>query len=131
MIFNTTFAQLYRLRNENVKAAQKALMRIRDLRREIEILSTNPYLKYNDHRIPGLQAEINELTKKAKHCYAVGEDAAAQINKAKDGTKLDLPVELKTPIIFNKKQNKSRIKYLEYINSDTGKARHFPPAAQE
>jgi hypothetical protein len=53
------------------------------------------------------------------------------INKAKDGTKLDLPVELKTPLIFNKKLNKSRIKYLEYINSDTGKARHFPPAAQE
>jgi hypothetical protein len=36
-----------------------------------------------------------------------------------------------TPIIFNKKLNKTKIKNLEYIYADTGKAKHFPPAAQE
>lgn len=36
-----------------------------------------------------------------------------------------------TPIIFNKKLNKTNIKKLEFIYGDTGKAKHFPPAAQE
>jgi len=36
-----------------------------------------------------------------------------------------------TPIIFNKKLNKSKIQNLEYIYTDTGRIKHFPPAAQE
>jgi hypothetical protein len=36
-----------------------------------------------------------------------------------------------TPIIFNKKLNKTKIKNLEYIYDDTGKVRHFTPASQE
>lgn len=36
-----------------------------------------------------------------------------------------------TPIIFRKKKNQLRYKSLNYINSDTGKTRHYPPAAQE
>jgi hypothetical protein len=36
-----------------------------------------------------------------------------------------------TPIIFNKKLNKSKIQKLEYIYTDTGRIKHFPPAAQE
>ena len=36
-----------------------------------------------------------------------------------------------TPEIFNKKLNKSTLNTLEYINNDTGKTRHYPPAAQE
>ena len=36
-----------------------------------------------------------------------------------------------TPIIFNKKINKSNLKTLDFISSDTGIVRHFPPAAQE
>ena len=36
-----------------------------------------------------------------------------------------------TPVIFNKKLNKTKIKNLEYIYGDTGEAKHFPPAAQE
>lgn len=36
-----------------------------------------------------------------------------------------------TPIIFNKKLNKSSLKRIEVIHSDTGIIRHFPPAAQE
>lgn len=36
-----------------------------------------------------------------------------------------------TPMIFNKKLNKSNLKKLEFISSDTGIIRHFPPAAQE
>lgn len=36
-----------------------------------------------------------------------------------------------TPIIFNKKLNKSNLKRIEAIHSDTGIIRHFPPAAQE
>ena len=36
-----------------------------------------------------------------------------------------------TPLIFNKKQKKSSFKSLLYIDSDTGKMRHYPPAAQE
>ena len=36
-----------------------------------------------------------------------------------------------TPLIFKKKVNKSLIKPLQYINSDTGKMKHYPPAAQE
>jgi hypothetical protein len=39
--------------------------------------------------------------------------------------------DLVTPAIFNKKLNKSRIKKLNYIYSDTGRIKHFPPAAQE
>ena len=38
---------------------------------------------------------------------------------------------LVTPVIFDKKLNKSRIKRLNYIYSDTGRIKHFPPAAQE
>ena len=36
-----------------------------------------------------------------------------------------------TPIIFNKKLNKTNIKKLDYIITDTGRIRHFTPAAQE
>ena len=36
-----------------------------------------------------------------------------------------------TPVIFNKKLNKSNIKKLNYIYADSGKIKHFPPAAQE
>jgi len=36
---------------------------------------------------------------------------------------------LNEPLIF--KKNKSPIKTLKYINNDTGKMRHFIPAAQE
>ena len=53
----------------------------------------------------------------------------APVNVA--GTQPGEPTKLETPVIFNKKLNKSKIKSLEYINSDTGKVRHFPPAAQE
>ena len=38
---------------------------------------------------------------------------------------------INTPLIFKKKQNRSLIKPLDYIHSDTGKMRHYPPAAQE
>jgi hypothetical protein len=36
-----------------------------------------------------------------------------------------------TPILFNKKSKNIVIKPLTYIRSDTGKTRHFTPAAQE
>lgn len=36
-----------------------------------------------------------------------------------------------TPVIFDKKLNKSVIKKLDYIYNDTGRIKHFPPAAQE
>ena len=36
-----------------------------------------------------------------------------------------------TPILFNKKSKKILVKPLKYIRSDTGKSRHFTPAAQE
>ena len=36
-----------------------------------------------------------------------------------------------TPVIFDKKLNKSNIKKLNYIYNDTGRVKHFPPAAQE
>jgi predicted ribosome-associated RNA-binding protein Tma20 len=36
---------------------------------------------------------------------------------------------LNEPLIF--KKNKSLIKTIRYINNDTGKMRHFTPAAQE
>jgi len=35
------------------------------------------------------------------------------------------------PNIFKKKRSLKTIKPLEYINNDTGKTRHYPPAAQE
>jgi hypothetical protein len=35
------------------------------------------------------------------------------------------------PIIFNKKSKKIVFKPLTYVNNDTGKTRHFTPAAQE
>jgi hypothetical protein len=36
-----------------------------------------------------------------------------------------------TPLVFEKKKSKSVIKTLKYINSDTGKTRHYPAASQE
>ena len=53
--------------------------------------------------------------------------------------KINIPVfhdnkinlENNTPILFNKKSNKIITKPLTYIESDTGKMRHFTPAAQE
>lgn len=44
---------------------------------------------------------------------------------------VNTPLLHNTPEIFNKKLNKSTIKSLEYLNNDTGKTRHYPPAAQE
>jgi hypothetical protein len=41
------------------------------------------------------------------------------------------PIIFNTPEIFNKKINKVINKPLEYITNDTGKTRHYPPAAQE
>jgi hypothetical protein len=41
------------------------------------------------------------------------------------------PINFNTPEIFNKKINKVNNKPLEYITNDTGKTRHYPPAAQE
>lgn len=41
------------------------------------------------------------------------------------------PIKFNTPEIFNKKINKVINKPLEYITNDTGKTRHYPPAAQE
>lgn len=35
------------------------------------------------------------------------------------------------PNIFMKKKSMKEIKPLEYVNNDTGKTRHYPPAAQE
>jgi len=40
-------------------------------------------------------------------------------------------LENNTPILFNKKSKNIVIKPLTYIRSDTGKTRHFTPAAQE
>jgi hypothetical protein len=42
-----------------------------------------------------------------------------------------LNVERNTPLLFNKKSKNIIIKPLTYIRSDTGKTRHFTPAAQE
>lgn len=36
-----------------------------------------------------------------------------------------------TPLIFKKKQKRSLIKSLVYVQCDGGKTRHYPPAAQE
>lgn len=40
-------------------------------------------------------------------------------------------LEYNTPVLFEKKIKKTLVKPLTYINSDTGKTRHFTPAAQE
>ena len=39
--------------------------------------------------------------------------------------------EYNTPVLFNKKSKQNLVKPLSHINSDTGKTRHFTPAAQE
>jgi len=38
---------------------------------------------------------------------------------------------INTPLIFKKKQKRSLIKSLDYIQNDVGQTRHYPPAAQE
>jgi len=38
---------------------------------------------------------------------------------------------INTPLIFKKKQKRSLIKSLAYIQNDVGQTRHYPPAAQE
>lgn len=40
-------------------------------------------------------------------------------------------IDYNTPVIFNKRLNKSNIRKLDYIFNDTGRVKHFPPAAQE
>ena len=35
------------------------------------------------------------------------------------------------PLIFKKKQKRSLIKSLDYVQNDVGQTRHYPPAAQE
>jgi hypothetical protein len=39
--------------------------------------------------------------------------------------------EYNTPVLFEKKSKQNLVKSLSHINSDTGKTRHFTPAAQE
>jgi hypothetical protein len=43
----------------------------------------------------------------------------------------ELNTSLNEPIIFSKKKKESSIKTLRYINNDTGRTRHYTPAAQE
>ncbi len=45
--------------------------------------------------------------------------------------KKELNTYFNKPIIFNKKKKESSIKTLRYINNDTGRTRHYTPAAQE
>jgi hypothetical protein len=44
---------------------------------------------------------------------------------------INLDKDINTPVIFNKKLNKSNLRKLNYIYADSGKAKHFTPAAQE
>jgi len=53
------------------------------------------------------------------------------IPKNKSLNSIKTPINFNTPEIFNKKINKVNNKPLEYITNDTGKTRHYPPAAQE
>jgi hypothetical protein len=46
-------------------------------------------------------------------------------------TNLSKEFNIKTPVIFNKKLNKSNFKKLDYIYTDSGKIKHYTPAAQE
>ncbi len=52
----------------------------------------------------------------------------SQLNKSNS---LDNLTKNNTPILFTKKIKKFVIKPLKHIYSDTGKTRHFTPAAQE
>jgi hypothetical protein len=44
---------------------------------------------------------------------------------------LQIQFEKNTPLVFEKKKNKSIIKTIKYINSDIGKRKHYPSGAQE
>ena len=44
---------------------------------------------------------------------------------------INLDKDINTPVIFNKKLNKSNLRKLNYIYADSGKVKHFTPAAQE
>jgi len=46
-------------------------------------------------------------------------------------TNLSKEFNTNTPVIFNKKLNKSSLKKLDYIYTDSGKIKHYTPAAQE
>ena len=58
-----------------------------------------------------------------------------QFKSKSNETYNNIPTEIATinlPVLFGKKSNKiSIIKPLTHINNDTGKARHYTPAAQE
>lgn len=55
--------------------------------------------------------------------------------KSQSNETYNIPTEIATrnlPVLFGKKSNKiSIIKPLTHIDNDTGKARHYTPAAQE
>ena len=72
--------------------------------------------KKESHLVPG-----RHLTKKS----------LIAIPKAEDGLEKSKTIDSNKPTIFNKKSKVQTSKPLVYIESDTGKTRHFTPAAQE
>jgi len=79
--------------------------------------------KKESHLIPG-----KHLTKKT--LIAISKPLIA-IPKAEHGLEKSKTIDSNKPTIFNKKSKVQTSKPLVYIESDTGKTRHFTPATQE
>jgi len=79
--------------------------------------------KKESHLIPG-----KHLTKKS--LIAISKPLIA-IPKPEHGLEKYKTIDSNKPTIFNKKSKVQTSKSLVYIESDTGKTRHFTPAAQE
>jgi len=86
--------------------------------------------KKESHLIPGKHLTKKSLIAISKPLIAIPKPLIA-IPKPVHGLEKYKTIDSNKPTIFNKKSKIQTSKPLVYIESDTGKTRHFTPAAQE
>lgn len=64
-----------------------------------------------------------KLNEQSHNMNKLDENLSESLNISKQG--------VTTPVIFNKKKNKTVYKPLQHVTNDIGITRHQPPAAQE
>jgi Mitochondrial ribosomal protein (VAR1) len=87
--------------------------------------NTNFYSREHDlSRAPVPLGSFYPLEKKIDNKFVIFNDQNYQIFKKKNFS-------LNESVVFKKKESKSTLKTIRYIRNDSGKIRHFTPAAQE
>lgn len=87
--------------------------------------NTNFYSCEHDlNRAPRPLGSFYPLEKKINNKFVIFNDQNLRIIKQRE-----IPVN--ESVVFKKKESKSSLKTIRYIRNDSGKIRHFTPAAQE